>query len=160
MGASAIGDLTVGCDDGGGVRPMDDFHPAVGLFNQRRAAFDPIPVIAVQNAVDLANFGMVDMTADDAVRLPLLGLVGNGLFEATDEFNRVLHLVLLCQNPATGLCMTRMAMSPDFGGIAGSDSVSAWGALVSMMQFLEIPGIYSWFDFSNVNTMTYLLRLE
>jgi hypothetical protein len=37
------------------------------IFGQRRAAFNPIAVIAVQNAVDELQFGVMDVAGNHAV---------------------------------------------------------------------------------------------
>jgi hypothetical protein len=75
------------------VGPVDDFHPAIGILNQGRAAFDPITVIAVQNAINFPHFCMVDVTADHAIDTALFGLMGNGFFKFADEFDGVFDLL-------------------------------------------------------------------
>ena len=45
------------------------------MFDQRRAAFDPVTVIDVEHAVDLAHFGMMNVPADHAIEPTPTGLV-------------------------------------------------------------------------------------
>ncbi len=47
--------------------PMQDLEPAVVMLDQRRAALDPVAVVAVKHAADVADLGMMDVAADDAV---------------------------------------------------------------------------------------------
>ena len=76
------------------VRPLDDFHAAIGMFHQGSTAFDPIAIIAVQYSIDFAHFGMMDVTTDHTIHAALFGLMRDGFFEFTDEFDGVLDLLL------------------------------------------------------------------
>jgi hypothetical protein len=49
------------------IRPLQDLQPAVTMFDKSRAAFNPIAIVAVQNPADRADFGPMDVAADDAV---------------------------------------------------------------------------------------------
>ena len=44
-----------------------DFESAVLVLDQGRQTFDPIAIVAVQNAVDIANFSVVNMPAHHAI---------------------------------------------------------------------------------------------
>ena len=54
--------------------PAHDAQFAVGGFDERGQTFHPVAVVAVHDAVDVANFGLVDVAADDAVEAAALGL--------------------------------------------------------------------------------------
>jgi len=45
------------------MRPVDDLQFAFHGFDQGREALHPVAVVAVKLAVDLADFGLVDMPA-------------------------------------------------------------------------------------------------
>lgn len=72
---------------------MQDFKPAVEVLDQGGAAFDPVAVVAVEDAVDGAHFGGVDMAADDSVDFALSGLGDHRVLEMADVFDGVLDLV-------------------------------------------------------------------
>src|SRR5271155_1419771 len=76
------------------IRPLQDFEPAVAVFDQRRAALNPVAVVAVENRADLSNFGLVDMAADHAVDPARAGLLGQRQLEIVDVSPRVLDLPL------------------------------------------------------------------
>ncbi len=44
--------------------PVEDLHPPVEMLDQRGAAFDPVAVVPVFDAVEQAEFGGVDVAAD------------------------------------------------------------------------------------------------
>ncbi|NJZ82794.1 hypothetical protein GO280_01406 [Ralstonia solanacearum] len=74
--------------------PVDDLQLALHRFDQRREALDPVAVVAVELAVDLADLGLVDVPADHAVAAAPARLVGHHALERVDVVDRVLHLVL------------------------------------------------------------------
>ncbi len=74
--------------------PIDDLQFAIVILDKRRATFDPIAVIAVENAVEIADGGTMDMAANDTVELALTRLLHHRPFEAADVFDGVLDLVL------------------------------------------------------------------
>ena len=47
---------------------VDDLQTAVVVLDEGGEAFDPVTIVAVQHAVDLADLGVVDVAADDAAR--------------------------------------------------------------------------------------------
>src|ERR1700722_6366394 len=47
--------------------PVDQFDPAVLVFDEGGAAFHPVAVVHVHHAVDFAHFGVVDMAAHHTV---------------------------------------------------------------------------------------------
>ena len=57
------------------LRPIDQAQMAVEILDQRGAAFDPVAVIAVENTVDLADLGAMDVSAHHGVDVAL----GSGL---------------------------------------------------------------------------------
>ena len=48
-------------------RPIDDLQLAVGMLDERGQALDPVAVVGVEHAVDVAHLGVVDVAADHAV---------------------------------------------------------------------------------------------
>jgi hypothetical protein len=74
--------------------PAYDPQPAVEVFHQCRAAFDPIAVVAIENAVDGADLCMMDVAAHDAVDAAPAGLCRDGHLVVGDELHGVLNLVL------------------------------------------------------------------
>src|SRR5258706_10238539 len=50
------------------VVPVKDAQAAVAAFDERGQALNPVAVIAVEDAVDVADFGFVDVTADHTLR--------------------------------------------------------------------------------------------
>ena len=51
------------------------------MLDQGGAALHPVAVVAVEDAVDLADLGLVDVAADDAVDAAPAGLVGDRVLE-------------------------------------------------------------------------------
>ena len=49
------------------MRPVDDLQPAIGMLDHRRQAVDPVTVVGVDDAVDLAQLGVVNVAADNAL---------------------------------------------------------------------------------------------
>ena len=64
------------------------------MLDQGRAAFDPIAVVGVGDAVHVAQFGGVDVPADDAVEPAPARLCHDRLFVTRYVLDRVLDLVL------------------------------------------------------------------
>jgi len=48
---------------------VDEFDFAVEIFNQSRAAFNPIATVQILDAVNHFYLGAVDVAADNAIRL-------------------------------------------------------------------------------------------
>lgn len=63
------------------------------MLDQRGAAFDPVAIIAVDDAIDCTDVGGMDVAADNAIGAPALGLGDNGNLIVADVFDRVLDLV-------------------------------------------------------------------
>ncbi|ABA51161.1 hypothetical protein BURPS1710b_1413 [Burkholderia pseudomallei 1710b] len=74
--------------------PVDDLQLALHRLDERGQALDPVAVVAVQHAVDVADLGLVDVAADDAVAAAAARFVGHHCFERRNEVHGVLHLVL------------------------------------------------------------------
>ena len=63
------------------------FHqlpPAVMMFHQSRAALHPVPIIHIGNAVNVADFGHVNMPAYGAVKAFALAVAGHLILEGMD----------------------------------------------------------------------------
>jgi len=73
----------------GEVLPGDDFKLTLRVFGQCRAAFDPIAIIAIKDAVYVSDLGVMDVAADNAIDAALAGGAGDGLFIVGDIFNGV-----------------------------------------------------------------------
>src|SRR4051812_9458040 len=65
--------------------PSDDLEPAVPVFDDRRAAFDPVAAIDVAHAKIGVVGGVMDVAADYAVSVIALGFGGECFFERADE---------------------------------------------------------------------------
>ena len=76
------------------VCPAKNLHISAGIFDKGAAAFNPVSVVEVKDAADLADFGMVDMAAHHPVHAAHFGFARHDLLEAGDVFDRVLDLVL------------------------------------------------------------------
>ena len=64
------------------------------ILDERGAAFDPVAVVAVDDVAVGADFGGVDVAADDAVDAPPARLGDDRLLVVADVLDRVLDLVL------------------------------------------------------------------
>jgi hypothetical protein len=64
------------------------------MFDQSRAAFDPVAIVAVEDAVDRPDFGGVDMATDDAVGAAAASFAHDSLLEIRDELHGALDLAL------------------------------------------------------------------
>ncbi len=64
------------------------------VLHQRRQALDPVAVVAVQHAVDVAHLGVVDVAADDALHAAPARLARDRDFEVADVADRALDLEL------------------------------------------------------------------
>jgi hypothetical protein len=56
--------------------PVDDRDLAGEILGEARAALDPVAVVVIGDAADLADLGAVDVAADDAVEPAMQRLVG------------------------------------------------------------------------------------
>src|SRR4051794_21113957 len=74
--------------------PAHDAQAAVEVLDQGGAALHPVAVIAVEDAVDGADLGVMDVAADHAVDAAAARLACHRLFVVGDELDRVLDLVL------------------------------------------------------------------
>ena len=63
------------------------------MLHQGAQAFDPVAIIAVQNAANLPHFRPVNMAANDTVVAAVARLVGQCDFKIGDEIHRHLDLV-------------------------------------------------------------------
>ena len=74
--------------------PGDDAQFALVRLDQRGQALDPVAVVAVKQAVDWPNLGLVDVPADDAVKAMTARLAQQYLLESGDEADGILDAVL------------------------------------------------------------------
>src|SRR5579883_1312869 len=75
------------------VGPAQDAQAAVEILDQRGAALDPVAVVAVEDAVDGADLGMVDMAAHHAVDAAAARFARHRALIVADELHGVLDLV-------------------------------------------------------------------
>ena len=76
------------------VRPVDQLEAAVEMLDKRGAALHPVPIVAVQDTTDLADFRVMNVAADHPVQAATAGLVSDGIGEGADELHGVLDAVL------------------------------------------------------------------
>ena len=74
--------------------PPKKFQPAVEMLDQRRATFDPVAVVAIENAVDAPDLGAVDVAADDSVDTAAACFRDHRLLVVADVLDGVLDFVL------------------------------------------------------------------
>ncbi len=74
--------------------PMHDRQSAVEILDQGGAAFHPVAVVAVEDAVDVADLGLVDVPAHHAIGAAAPGLRRHRVLELAHIADRVLDLVL------------------------------------------------------------------
>ena len=76
---------------------------AFEIFDQRRAALDPIAAVQISHVADELGFRAVDVAADDALCVMFARHLHNGLFVLGDVFHRRLGLVfeIRCERPVT-----------------------------------------------------------
>ena len=67
---------------------------SIVMFDQRGAAFDPVAVVEIFHATEVAHFGGVDMPAHHTIDCPLARGTRDHFLELRDEGDRVLDLVL------------------------------------------------------------------
>ena len=76
------------------MRPVQDFHCAVEMLDHRRAAFHPVSAIDVGQSEVIADHGMMDIPANDAVNTAPPRLGGERVLILSDELDRVLDFQL------------------------------------------------------------------
>ena len=74
--------------------PVDDAQAAVEILDQRGAALDPVAVVAVEDAVDGADLGVMDVAAHHAVDAAAARFARHRVLVVVDELHGVLDLVL------------------------------------------------------------------
>src|SRR6202021_1995730 len=74
--------------------PGDDLQPSVEMLDKGRTALDPIAIVAIEDAAQVADFGMVDVATNDAVEAAFARLVGQRFSARPDILHSVLHLQL------------------------------------------------------------------
>jgi hypothetical protein len=73
---------------------MQELEAAVAMLGQRRAALDPVAVVAVQHVVHHAHLRAVDVAADQAVDPLLACRPGDRVLEVADVLHGILDPVL------------------------------------------------------------------
>ena len=74
--------------------PVQQFQRTVKVFHQRGTTFNPVAIIAIQNTIDLAHLGAVDVPAYDPLVTTPLGFVGNSDFKISHVIECALYLLL------------------------------------------------------------------
>src|SRR5262249_51356817 len=74
--------------------PVDDLQPSIEVLDDRRAAFDPVAAIDINQPFERADDRVVYVPADDALRAPPPRLVRQCQLKGTDEIDCVLDLEL------------------------------------------------------------------
>ena len=72
---------------------VDEFNGAVEMFNQGRAAFDPVAGVHVDNLADALDLGAMNVTADDALHVVFARRLHDGVLEIADVLYRRLGFV-------------------------------------------------------------------
>ena len=63
--------------------PFDHSQATVQLFHQRASCLDPVTIIQIENTVDLAHGGMVNVTAENCIKAVFKSVLGDRLFKIT-----------------------------------------------------------------------------
>jgi len=61
------------------VGPVQDFHRAVEVLDERGATLDPVAVVVIDDVAELPFLGGVNVPADDAVELAVASRLRDGL---------------------------------------------------------------------------------
>ena len=86
----------MGGEKGNGVRirPLQVLQPAVFVSGESRAAFDPLAAVGVWHFAVRADFGGMDVVADDAVGIAPARFVDERVLVVADVLARILDRVL------------------------------------------------------------------
>ena len=74
------------------IPKIEEFHPAIEVFDHRGKAFDPISAVVVGDPFDLAHGGGVDVTAEDRIDFVVAGEANHGFLEFSDEADDIFDL--------------------------------------------------------------------
>ena len=74
--------------------PVDQLQTPIHVLHQGRSAFDPVAIVALQDAIDGAHFSLVDVTTHHALVATPGGFVGHGLFKVRHITQGLFDLVL------------------------------------------------------------------
>src|SRR5262245_66123492 len=85
---------------------MHDAKLTLRRFYERRARLDPVAAIHVMHSIEIANLGMMDVSAYHPIETLLAAVMRDGAFEVTHVAHRTFH-ALFCPRrerpvPATG----------------------------------------------------------
>lgn len=98
--------------------PPYQFKLAVLVFNQGGSALYPVAIIAIQNAIDVAHFGVMDMSTNDPLKPPTSGFRGHGRFKVIHIGQCLFHPALEVRRqgpvrqPKTRAQMIQVAIEP------------------------------------------------
>jgi hypothetical protein len=73
---------------------MDQFELAFVGLNKCRQAFYPIAIVAIQDVLNHANFGFVNVSANHAIKPPAARLIDQNLFKLGDKGHGVFDTML------------------------------------------------------------------
>jgi hypothetical protein len=74
--------------------PFDHSQTAVQLFDQRAARLDPVTIVQIENTIDLAHGGMVDVAAEHSIKAVFKSVLRDCFFKVGDELDRLFYLLL------------------------------------------------------------------
>lgn len=67
---------------------LDELNVTVEIFHQCRATLDPVPAVQVAHAAKVADFGLVDVAANDPIDRMASGKCLHGLLEMGHVLDR------------------------------------------------------------------------
>ena len=74
------------------VPKIQEFHPAIEVFDHRSEAFDPISAVVVGDPFDLAHGRGVDVAAEDGVNAVVASEPNDGFLEFSNEAHDIFDL--------------------------------------------------------------------
>lgn len=74
------------------VPKIEEFHPAIEVFDHRGEAFDPVSAVVVGDPFDLAHGGRVDVTAEDRINAVVACEPNYGFLKFADEAHDIFDL--------------------------------------------------------------------
>lgn len=74
------------------VPKIQEFHPAIEVFDDRGETFDPISAVVIGDPFDLAHGGGVDMTAEDRIDSVVAGKANDGFLKFSNEADDIFDL--------------------------------------------------------------------
>ena len=74
------------------VPKIQEFHPAIEVFDHRGEAFDPVSAVVVGDPFDLAHGGRVDVTAEDRIDTVVAREPNDGFLKFANEAHDIFDL--------------------------------------------------------------------